>query len=884
MGGRRALAAFTGLAGLAFGAALAGAPGHAAQPAAAPSALQVRAGDGEVSLSWDAPTTPGQVVDYEVQYQLVGAAGWTTWVDGVSTAAATTVRPPAIGAPATPEYGLSSRPVSAPRTCAVVRRGQMACWGDGNLGARGDTIVGNEASPTSVATRRVVRTVTAGAYHTCGLTRRQRVVCWGGNRLGELGVGIRSPQALLVRPPVRRVLPAPAELLAAGAHHTCAAAGNEVACWGANQSGQLGTGTRRDRLRPAAVDLGALGGAEVVALDAGANHTCAIGADGTLVCWGANESGQLGTGDRTSLLAPAVIDGGALAGERVVGVSAGAHHTCAVTATGIVACWGANESGQLGTGNRAAALAPTAVTGGDLDPAQVTLLAAGGRHTCASSARAISCWGDGRWSQLGDGTATDRLAPRAVALGPLAGADIVQLAAGPDATCAVAGTQAACWGNNRHGQLGTASDGVNVTPTPVATSARLAAVALGDHHVCLAVRRGPPQCAGAHDVGQLGTAHPVFSNVPVTAQAGEGLAPGITRLVAGTGHTCVVDGTGAAACWGDNRYGQLGDGTRSSRAEAGLVVTAGSPLAGVEVTDLDAGGGHTCAIASGGTLACWGENLWGQLGTGGSRVGSLVPVAPALAGTALEGQPIVAVATGGAHTCAATASAVACWGRNANGQLGDGTRTDRARPVAIGGALAGASVVDLVAGPRHTCALTADGEAVCWGNNGSGQVGVGGRRDQLRPSFVDRGALTSVRVVALSPGEHHTCALTTVGRVVCWGANEAGQLGTGSTVDRLTPVTVTGGALAGADVTAIAAGARHTCAATAEGQLACWGLNLAGQLGTGSFANSLEPVRVDVVLGGTLRPGAAYQFRVAAVSDAGRGPWTSPVTARVPGS
>jgi len=297
-------------------------------------------------------------------------------------------------------------------------------------------------------------------------------------------------------------------------------------------------------------------------------------------------------------------------------------------------------------------------------------------------------------------------------------------------------------------------------------------------------------------------------------------------ITTGRNHTCALLSTGAAICWGSNLNGQLGDGTTANRLTPTEVIGLSS-----DVTAISGGREHTCALLATGAVTCWGWNEYGQLGDG-TTANRLTPIAV----TGLDSD-VTAITGGTRHTCALLATgAVTCWGDNTDGQLGDGTTANRLTPTAVTGL--DSDVTAITAGHNHTCALLATDAVHCWGYNGYGQLGDGTTANRLTPTAVtglDSG------VTAISASRFHTCALLATGALTCWGWNGYGQLGDGTTANRLTPTAVTG---LSSDVTAITAETFHTCALLATGAVRCWGYNGYGQLGDNSTANRATPTAV----------------------------------------
>jgi alpha-tubulin suppressor-like RCC1 family protein len=302
-------------------------------------------------------------------------------------------------------------------------------------------------------------------------------------------------------------------------------------------------------------------------------------------------------------------------------------------------------------------------------------------------------------------------------------------------------------------------------------------------------------------------------------------------LALGGNHSCGWS-TKEGSCWGGNAFGQLGTGSTDP-----ALVPAPIKL-GIAVRQLATGNGHSCALVdpssarlvASSPVRCWGLNDHGQLGDA-STIAQLLPIS-------VDGVPndIVQIATGASHTCARTTDgAVWCWGANASGQVGDGTRDDRLKPTAVRGL--GSGAVDLILGGDRSCAVTDDAVLLCWGSNARGALGDGSAEDRLEPVRISGVS----DVVSVAMGRDHTCANERDGATSCWGWNTFGQLGDGTREDKDTPTPVLG---LPARVATVSLGLEHTCARLRNSTVACWGNNTAGRLGDGSTTDRLLPTPV----------------------------------------
>lgn len=393
----------------------------------------------------------------------------------------------------------------------------------------------------------------------------------------------------------------------------------------------------------------------IARISAGEEHSCAVSTAGRGYCWGHNDLGQLGNGSVDEFGQPDPLpspvadpDDPSEPMTGLVEIAASRYHSCAVTEDNTAYCWGWNAAGRLGNGTEEDSALPVAVADPD-DPDQplagVTGVSVGQIHSCASTA-------DGR---------------------------------------------AYCWGDNFYGQIGTASPGNYLLPTPVVDPentgqalAGLAQVDAGNFHTCAVTADHAAYCWGWNTAGQLGnnTSLPGQFPTPLPQQVVDPEDPeqpfvGFARISGGNVHTCALSIDDTAYCWGLGNYGQLGDGNAPDNSPVPAPVAepenSGQPLSGVG--GVNAGGLHSCGAGEDGRAYCWGSNDHGQLGDGGDE-GQPFPVPVVAPNGAFPGFDHVSAR--GAHACAVSGRGIPyCWGDNRRGQLGDGGLVPRAMPVPV---------------------------------------------------------------------------------------------------------------------------------------------------------------------------------------------------------
>lgn len=355
-------------------------------------------------------------------------------------------------------------------------------------------------------------------------------------------------------------------------------------------------------------------------------------------------------------------------------------------------------------------------------------------------------------------------------------------------------------------------------------ASRQYSIAAGVDTTCAITAGGALKCWGNDDFGQIGNGSPNTDEPFPTAVLG--LSSGVISVQTTWSFTCALRDNASIACWGSDGFGQLGDGGPIDNADRSpspveVMGVSGTPSA------IGLGWGNSCAILSSGALRCWGSDAWGSLGDGpGEPIGTSLP-------KTILSNDVYTFVGGTGHGCAlSTSGGVACWGWDYDGEIGNGEPSlQEDEPTAVTGLSAG--VIQVSAGAKHSCVVTQLGTVRCWGVNEKGELGIGNYDSpQMAPVPVE----LDEDVVSIACGAEHSCVLTRGGAVKCWGSDEYGQLGDGTgNSSGGTAVDVVG---LGAGVVAIASGALHSCARLESGSIQCWGSNMNGRLGNGEMGGT----------------------------------------------
>ena len=699
---------------------------------------------------------------------------------------------------------------------------------DGSVLARGVNTFGQLGNGTTGPTLETLAPVSglsdvvaiaAGLFHSIALKSDGTVWTWGRNHFYQLGM--EGPDSST---PVRVPGLSGVVAIAAGYSHSLAVKSDgTVWAWGRNDFGQLGVSSPSTST-PAQVSVLSA----VVAVAGGEYHSLALESDGTVWAWGANSQGQLGDGtlgDQAAHPTPVqVVDGfgGYLSGVKKIATSSG--HNLAVKGDGTVFAWGENNYGQLGNGvgslDSGTPVQAAGLTG-------VMDVATGELHSVALKADGtVWTWGWNGYGQLGSGTRDEVPHPTPAQVGGFSG--FVAISAGGYSTLALQSEAiGAAWGDNANGYLGNALSGTSSVPTAVDTLTGLAAISAGGFHSVAVRSDGTLWTWGNNGYGEMGIGQGLSGGSTPTQIIMVG-RPTVKAVATGEHHTLALTSTGAVYAWGQNENGQTGVGRVDSDGWVRDMPVSYTPIEVIGITApvvaVAAGAYHSLALDSGGTVWAWGANNWGQLGTPADPPMLPSRSAPAqIPGRWGVGHlsGVVAIAAGGLHSLALKSDGtVWAWGRNADGELGNNQSSPspmpNPAPVQVvdpsdpSGYLTG--VVAIAAGSNFSLALKADGTVRAWGNDGIGQLGNGTAGPSLVPVPVLATDATHylTGVVAIAAGYAHALALKNTGLLLAWGWNSFGQLGNGATTVEAnpTPVHVFGPQAPAA----ISAGYRHSLA------------------------------------------------------------------------
>ncbi|MEI8258216.1 MAG: hypothetical protein WCJ30_21265 [Deltaproteobacteria bacterium] len=578
-------------------------------------------------------------------------------------------------------------------------------------------------------------------------------------------------------------------------------------------------------------------------------RSCILRQNGTIGCWGFD---FYNPGDISRIVEMPVTT-------PAISLAMGTHHLCWLTARGDVSCSGDNSNGQLGRGDTDPASGVVHASVAD-----IRSITAGYASTCGVDGedRAI-CWGSNQGGAvLPNALSANFNMPPSIEPVP----DVRGVATLFDHSCAVRLDGSVwCWGDGTRGQMGDGHRTPSAPAHPVLGVHDAVGVTVAETHSCAWRSDGTVTCWGSNLAGQLGNGERAGSLVPVEVTGfdrGRTVASG-----AGFGYTCSIVELARATsvrCAGSNGHGQLGDGSFRDRPEAQPVV--GLPDADT-AQQITVGVDHTCVLYRGRSLYCWGRNDHGQLGAAPGVDAPSATVGPTF------GVDVAEVSAGGSHTCVRLSDGtVQCWGSNADGQLGDGTQTDRWTPAPVPGI---SDAIALSTGGAHTCVVRTGGTVSCWGSNRAGQLGDGTVVSVTSPQTVSglasvvevsasrdvactsagasawldpcdatgvRGC-TTARITRCDPtGADHTCARLADGSVWCWGRNDRGQLGDGTRESRRAPVR----AALSHPAREVATGGRHTCARGTDDAVVCWGDDAWGESSFhGAAVNVTTPTAIE---------------------------------------
>ena len=745
---------------------------------------------------------------------------------------------------------------------AIDENGKLFAWGDNSYGQLGNGTSLDTNVPVAVSTAGFPAdtsfvSVAANSDTSFALSSVGKLYGWGNNANGQLGDGTTVNRQTPVEVAVSGVV---FTRIAVAYNHALAIADDgTVYSWGKNTSGQLGDGSYINQLVPVLIDTSGIAGSKIfISVAAGNSFSLGVTEDGILYSWGENSfTNKLGDGSGVNQSSPVLVSTSNIAsGAKFVSVAAGSEHALALATDGSLYGWGSNWQGMIGDGTRTSRPIPVLVpTGVPMSGDSVVAISAGSYHSIALTAGGdVFTWGSGGSGSLGNGGRSGANTPTAVITSNLPeGAVFYSIAAGSNNSLAITSNgELYSWGYNGDGQLGIGLPPL-VQPTPLAVSTSslpvgttFSAIAVGyDHSLALSFD-GLLYAWGANDEGQLGDGTQSLSAVvlPVSTSSFP-VGTTFSQIVAGKQYSMALSSEGVVYAWGDNYWGQLGDGTSVDSYLPVRVSTSGMPDPTTTFSSIAVGWYHSLALTANGQLFTWGSNSYAQLVRSTPPSDRKLPT-PADSAKLPSGVTFTSLAANPLSTLALGSDGrIYGWGYNSYGQLGNGTNTspNPHTTVSTAGALAGKSVVRISGGTHHFIGLDSAGALYSWGANTDeystfvGQLGVGGSPASSNLPLVPDLSLVpaATTFTFASAGYFSSTAISATGDLYAWGENSAGQLGNGTQVDAYLPTAVSTSSLpVGTTFKSFYAGFEHAVALSVAGDLYAQGKRDVGQLGDGA--------------------------------------------------
>ena len=716
--------------------------------------------------------------------------------------------------------------------CGVTTAGVAYCWGNNTDGQLGNDTTTDSTNPVAVSGGLTFDSIDVGASHSCGITTSGLLYCWGSNQFYQLGNNVTNQNDKLT--PTRVHDPdTPSNnwgttilKVSLGQHHSCAIDSNSRAyCWGDSWDNNTATGQTSYPKIPKRIHKPngtANWDATFIDIAAAEEHTCAIKTNGVAYCWGNDSYGSLGklsvkNDDRQY---PVKVSGN----KTWVSIATGEWNTCGINDDQYLFCWGKSLLGQLGNNTTNWSASPQRVH----DPANTSA-----DWTAQWSVAAV---GVQRAFGIRTGTAQTitfpgqsdiKLTAGPVTLGATASSGLaVTYTSQTSNVCSISGSTVTL--------LTTGTCTIEASQAGTATVFEAAPVSIS-----FTVVAGD-QTIEFPNPGTKNTSDFTGNGMGLSAAASSKL---VVSFSSSTTNVCTVSGilvskvafgtcTITASQSGSINFNAAPNVTRSfsivDGAASGSVWEWGSTPAAMSsslvFTSIEAGRSHSCGLTAAGTAYCWGANQNGELGNGFDGIASAPPV------LVLGGHTWAVVRPGSSSTCGVTTSGNGyCWGKNGQGQLGDGTTTGSLVPVGVS---AGETWATIDPGGTYACGVTTAGAGLCWGNNFYGNLGNGSKHNSTNVEQTSRtqisGGYAWAAIEATDGG--YTCGVTTAGAAYCWGTGSNGVLGNGSTTSaQQTPVAVSGGL----SFASLSGSEHHICGLTASGAAHCWGVDSFGQLGSG---------------------------------------------------